>query len=94
GPAELLAALPAAVLGPPAHVVLAPLLEADRDGTLLRTLAAVLGEGGPLRAADKLGVHRNTVTTRLERIRAAGYDLDDPATRLALHLAVHLHTTT
>ncbi|MFI6478777.1 helix-turn-helix domain-containing protein [Nonomuraea sp. NPDC050663] len=94
GPAELLAALPAAVLGPPAHVVLAPLLQADRDGTLLRTLAAVLGEGGPLRAADKLGVHRNTVTTRLERVRAAGYDLDDPATRLALHLAVHLHTST
>ncbi|MEU4227040.1 helix-turn-helix domain-containing protein [Nonomuraea sp. NPDC026600] len=48
---------------------------------------------GPLRAAEALGVHRNTVTTRLERIRAAGYDLDDPATRLALHLAVHLRQT-
>ncbi|MEU7857438.1 helix-turn-helix domain-containing protein [Nonomuraea sp. NPDC049141] len=90
GPAELLAALPAGTLGPPAEVVLRPLLAADRDGTLVRTLAAVLGEGGPLRAAEALGVHRNTVTTRLDRIRAAGYDLDDPATRLALHLAVHL----
>ncbi|MBN6058021.1 helix-turn-helix domain-containing protein [Nonomuraea sp. RK-328] len=34
-----------------------------------------------------MGVHRNTVTTRIERIRAAGFDLEDAATRLALQLA-------
>ncbi|MFI6597477.1 PucR family transcriptional regulator [Nonomuraea sp. NPDC050536] len=87
GPAELLAALPAGVLRAPATVVLRPLLAADRDGTLLETLVAFLDEGGALKAAERLGVHRNTVATRVERIRAIGYDLDDPATRLALHLA-------
>ncbi|WP_214325063.1 PucR family transcriptional regulator [Nonomuraea sediminis] len=87
GPAELLAALPAGVLRAPATVVLRPLLAVDKDGTLLETLVAYFDEGGALKAAERLGVHRNTVATRLERIRAVGYDLDDPATRLALHLA-------
>ncbi|SDK63753.1 PucR family transcriptional regulator [Nonomuraea jiangxiensis] len=90
GPAELLGALPAGVLRAPAEVVLRPLLEIDKDGTLLGTLAAVLEEGGALKAAERLGVHRNTVTTRLERIKSAGFDLDDTATRLALQLACHV----
>ncbi|GAA2852863.1 hypothetical protein GCM10010517_10630 [Streptosporangium fragile] len=90
GPAGLLAALPAGALRAPAEVVLGPLLAADPDGTLLRTLAAVLDEGGASRAADRLGVHRNTVTVRLDRIKAAGFDLGDPAARLALHLACHV----
>ncbi|WP_344893496.1 helix-turn-helix domain-containing protein, partial [Nonomuraea antimicrobica] len=90
GPAELLGALPTAALQTPAAVVLRPLLAVDRDGTLLETLAAVLDEGGALKAAERLGVHRNTITTRLERIKAAGFDLDDAATRLALQLACHV----
>ncbi|WP_326640406.1 helix-turn-helix domain-containing protein [Nonomuraea fuscirosea] len=90
GPAELLGALPTGVLRAPAAVVLRPLLEIDRDGTLLETLAAVLDEGGALKAAERLGVHRNTITTRLDRIRSAGFDLDDAATRLALQLACHV----
>lgn len=90
GPAELLAAIPASALMAPATVVLQPLLAMDRDGTLLETLGAVLGEGGAVRAAERLGVHRNTVTARLDRIREAGYDLDDRATRLALQLACHV----
>ncbi|MDP9869929.1 MULTISPECIES: PucR family transcriptional regulator [Streptosporangium] len=90
GPARLLAALPAGVLRAQARVTLGPLLEVDREGTLLETLAAVLDEGGASRAAERLGVHRNTVTTRLDRIRAAGFDIDDPASRLALHLACHV----
>ncbi|SEH01955.1 PucR C-terminal helix-turn-helix domain-containing protein [Nonomuraea solani] len=90
GPVELLGALPASVLSAPAAVVLRPLLSVDKDGTLLETLAALLDEGGALRAAERLGVHRNTITTRLERIKSAGFDLDDPATRLALHLACHV----
>ncbi len=93
GPAELLGALPTGVLRAPAAVVLRPLLEIDRDGTLLVTLAAVLDEGGALKAAERLGVHRNTITTRLDRIRAAGFDLDDAATRLALQLACHVMLT-
>lgn len=88
GTAQLLAALPAAALRGPATAVLAPLLEADRDGTLLRTLAAVLDTGAALSpAATALGVHRNTVAARLDRIRSLGFDPDDPAQRLALHLA-------
>ncbi|MFB4283578.1 PucR family transcriptional regulator [Nonomuraea sp. MTCD27] len=90
GPAELLGALPTGVLRAPAAVVLRPLLGIDRDGTLLETLAAVLDEGGALKAAERLGVHRNTITTRLDRIKAAGFDLDDAATRLALQLACHV----
>ncbi|TDD46664.1 PucR family transcriptional regulator [Nonomuraea terrae] len=90
GPAELLGALPSRALRAPATVILRPLLTIDRDGTLLETLAAVLDEGGALKAAERLGVHRNTVTTRLDRIKAAGFDLDDPATRLALQLACHV----
>ncbi|MET7331954.1 helix-turn-helix domain-containing protein [Nonomuraea sp. NPDC005650] len=90
GPAELLGALPTGVLRTPAAVVLRPLLAVDKDGTLLETLAAVLDEGGALKAAERLGVHRNTITTRLERIKSVGFDLDDAATRLALQLACHV----
>ncbi|KAB8195271.1 hypothetical protein FH608_012955 [Nonomuraea phyllanthi] len=90
GPAELLGALPTGVLRTPAAVVLRPLLAVDKDGTLLETLAAVLDEGGALKAAERLGVHRNTVTTRLERVKSVGFDLDDAATRLALQLACHV----
>lgn len=88
GAAQLFAALPADTLRGPSATVLGPLLEADRDGTLLHTLAAVLDTGAALAtAAAVLGVHRNTVASRLERIKALGFDPDDPAQRLALHLA-------
>ncbi|MFB7714011.1 helix-turn-helix domain-containing protein [Streptomyces sp. NPDC056105] len=88
GAAHLLAALPAEALRGPATAVLSPLLEADRDGTLLRTLAVVLDAGTALTAAaTTLGIHRNTVAARLERIKVLGFDPDDPSQRLALHLA-------
>ncbi|MEU5641267.1 helix-turn-helix domain-containing protein [Streptomyces milbemycinicus] len=87
GPDRFLAALPREALRGPAEMLLAPLLHADRDGSLLRTLATLLDVGTPSAAAARLGVHRNTVTARLERIRSLGCDPDDPALRLALHLA-------
>ena len=88
GAAHLLAAVPADALRNPAEVILAPLLAADRDGALLRTLAALLDAGSaPSVAAERLDVHRNTVAARLERIRSLGVDPDDPGQRLALHLA-------
>ncbi|MER5759817.1 helix-turn-helix domain-containing protein [Streptomyces sp. NPDC002082] len=88
GPAQLLSVLPTEALRRPAEVVLAPLLAADRDGTLLRTLAVVLDQGAaPSAAAEILGVHRNTVAARMERIRSLGFDPEDPAQRLPLHLA-------
>ncbi|MDJ1131334.1 PucR family transcriptional regulator [Streptomyces iconiensis] len=88
GAARLLSAVPDEELRGPARVVLAPLLAADKDGSLLRTLAVVLDAGAaPTAAAGVLGVHRNTVAARLERIRSLGFDPDDPRQRLALHLA-------
>ncbi|MCM1949088.1 helix-turn-helix domain-containing protein [Streptomyces sp. G2] len=88
GPAQLLTALPREALRAPARALLAPLLAVDRDGSLLRTLAVLLDVGGaPSVAAARLGVHRNTVSARLERLRALGCDPDDPGLRLPLHLA-------
>ncbi|MFD5389767.1 PucR family transcriptional regulator, partial [Streptomyces sp. NPDC127074] len=87
GPEQLLAAVPRDVLRGPAESLLAALLEADRDGSLLRTLAVILDVATPSAAAARLGVHRNTVTARVERLRALGCDPEDPSLRLALHLA-------
>ncbi|MFE0379084.1 helix-turn-helix domain-containing protein [Streptomyces inhibens] len=87
GPARLLAALPTDALRAPAKALLAPVLRTDRDGSLLRTLAAWLDAGAASAVAARLGVHRDTATARMERLRALGCDPDDPALRLALHLA-------
>jgi hypothetical protein len=57
----------------------------------LATLRAVLDHGGPGEAALALGVHRNTVGYRLDRIREqTGWDLSDPDLRLALGVAVRI----
>lgn len=56
--------------------------------SLLRTLAALLDVGtAPSAAAARLGVHRSTVTARLDRLRTRGCDPEDPGRRLALHVA-------
>jgi DNA-binding PucR family transcriptional regulator len=48
--------------------------------------------GSPKEAAERLGVHRNTVLYRLDRIRdITGYDLDDASVRMRLQLALHVH---
>lgn len=74
---------------------LGPLLAYDRDhnADLLRTLAAYFAaNGSPKEAAERLGVHRNTVLYRLDRVREiTGYDLDDANLRLRLHLALQIH---
>lgn len=72
---------------PAAQALLAPLTA--QPGELLETLAAYLdAESSLVEAAAVLGVHRNTVSTRVSRIQQLlGVDLDDPETRLALHLA-------
>ncbi|MBB6405992.1 CdaR family transcriptional regulator [Arthrobacter sp. AZCC_0090] len=88
GPEQLLATLPRQAMTQPARMVLAGLLEADVDGTLLKTLACLLDVGlAPSLAAQQLGVHRNTITARLQKIKDLGYDPGDPRQRLALHLA-------
>jgi purine catabolism regulator len=74
---------------------LSALLDYDRvnHGDLVATLDAFFAaNGSPKEAAERLGVHRNTVLYRLDRIREiTGYDLDDAGVRLRLHLALHVH---
>jgi hypothetical protein len=64
--------------------LLAPLSEVERQ-----TLAAYLDEESSIVAtAERLGLHRNTVSARVQRIQGlVGIDLHDPEARLALQLA-------
>jgi purine catabolism regulator len=74
---------------------LGSLLAYDRQNSaeLVSTLDAFFAaNGSPKEAAERLGVHRNTVLYRLDRIREiTGYDLDDAAVRLRLQLALHIN---
>ncbi|GGM60634.1 PucR family transcriptional regulator [Microbacterium saperdae] len=73
---------------PAALELLAPLRE-QTTGDLLRTLASYLdAESSIVETASVLGIHRNTVAERIQRIqRILAVDLQDAETRLALHLA-------
>ncbi|SDF45364.1 PucR C-terminal helix-turn-helix domain-containing protein [Lentzea fradiae] len=75
-----------------ARQLLGPLLTADPSGQLLRTLASYLDrQSSATGTAVDLGIHRNTVLQRLDRIRSlVPVDLTDPDERLGLHLAVRL----
>jgi purine catabolism regulator len=72
---------------------LGALAEYDRThgAELLRTLEAFFAARcGPKEAAAILGVHRNTVLYRLDRVRElTNLDLDDADVRLRLHLALY-----
>jgi len=72
-----------------AQTLLGPLLAADTDGTLLQTLEVYLDEESSATvAATRLGVHRNTILNRVERLRSLlTVDLEDPEERLAVQLA-------
>ncbi len=74
---------------------LGELLAYDRQNNagLVSTLDAFFAaNGSPKEAAERLGVHRNTVLYRLDRIREiTGYDLDDAGVRMRLHLALYIH---
>ncbi len=65
----------------------------EHNAELVKTLNAFFaGKCGPKDAAGILGVHRNTVLYRLQRIQdLTGLDLDDPEVRLRLHLACCSH---
>ena len=69
---------------------LGSLIEADRHGTLLETLRIFLEEGGSLRpTAERLGIHRNTLTYRIRQLRSiVDVDLNDPMARLGLQMAL------
>ena len=61
----------------------------NRD-QLLDTLEAYLDRGSVKDAAAALGLHRHTVLYRLEKLRELLGDLDAPATRLRLQLALDM----
>ena len=58
---------------------------------LLETLEAYLAKGSVKEASEALGLHRHTVLYRLDKLKELlGGDLDLPATRLRLQLALDL----
>jgi sugar diacid utilization regulator len=72
---------------------LGPLLEAKTRNReqLLETLHAYLAEGSVKDAAAALKLHRHTVLYRLDKLRdLLGTELDTPASRLRLQLALDL----
>ncbi|HEY4866445.1 MAG TPA: helix-turn-helix domain-containing protein [Candidatus Dormibacteraeota bacterium] len=71
--------------------VLGPLLDADPRGVLMETLEALLTRGSVKGAAGTLNLHRHTVLYRMEKLRdLLAVDLDDPAARQRLQLALAL----
>jgi len=62
----------------------------DQRGTLRETLRAYLEAGGSqANASQQLGIHRNTLAYRLQRItELIGRDVSDPRSWLTLHLAL------
>lgn len=72
--------------------LLRPLTSVDASGYLTLTLSCYLdNESSATATALRLGVHRNTVLQRLDRIRALlDVELNEPDERLALHLATRL----
>jgi purine catabolism regulator len=71
---------------------LGPLLEYEGGGDLLETLEAFCERLGNLsQTAEKLFIHRNSLLYRMERIQQlAGLDMNNPDTRLAVHLALKI----
>ena len=57
---------------------------------LLETLEAYLAKGSVKEAASALGLHRHTVLYRLDKLKELLGDLEVPATRLRLQLALDL----
>mgnify|MGYP001162003377 CR=1 FL=1 len=72
------------------HVAALDRLDQRGHGELVATLEAYLDHGGALgQASDLLGVHRNTLLYRVDKIeQALSVDLKDALTRLNLHAAV------
>lgn len=76
-----------------ARELLAPILVGREDvqRERLETLAAVLSAPSLAEAAARLGVHRNTIAYRVQRLEErADWDLSDPELRVALLLAVRV----
>jgi purine catabolism regulator len=75
------------------HETLSALTEDSPQNTeFLSTLEAFFEEHGNLtRTAKRLHIHRNTLLYRMDRIKEiSGLDLENPETRLAVHLALRI----
>jgi PucR-like helix-turn-helix protein/diguanylate cyclase with GGDEF domain/purine catabolism regulatory family protein len=75
-----------------AETLLRPLTAADHHGELARTLETYLDERSSATAtATSLGLHRNTVMNRIERVtQLLGIEFDRPEQRLAVQLALRV----
>ena len=75
---------------------LGPLLAYEGGAELIRTLEAYFQHNSVLsQTAEALFIHRNTLLYRMERIgEILKLDLDKPASRLAVQLALHIHRMT
>ncbi len=71
---------------------LGPLMDYEGSGDLLETLEAFCERLGNLsQTAERLFIHRNSLLYRMERIQQlAGIDMNNPDTRLAVHLALKI----
>ena len=66
--------------------------DAENDASLIETLEVYTScLGIKTKAAETMGLHRNTLSFRLRRIEALlGLNLDDPETILFLHMVFHI----
>jgi purine catabolism regulator len=73
--------------------ILGPVLAYEGGQELLQTLEVYFAHNGSLtQAADALYIHRNTLIYRLDRVaEIGGFNLDNPETRLAVELALHIY---
>ncbi len=67
-------------------------VERYTNDEFIKTLEAFFDEDGNLsKTAQRLNVHRNTLLYRMERIeQIGGFDMENPETRLAVHLALKI----
>ncbi len=76
----------------PFRALVEPLVEHDRSrgSDLVKTLRTFFAAGANAsEAADRLFLHRNSMTYRLERVsKLTGLDLKDPGVALALQLGL------
>jgi hypothetical protein len=85
-----LAWLPIGRIAQVADLRLTDLMAARDRSALVETVLAVLDCGGSLsQASARLGVHRNTVLSRVARAKELGLVFDDPAQRLSLHVLTY-----
>jgi hypothetical protein len=87
GARAALAWLPVGQIAQVADLCLGDLMAARDRSALVETVLAVLDCGGSLsQASARLGVHRNTVLSRVARAKELGLVFDEPGRRLALHV--------